>query len=160
MVELIKSACPHDCPSACALEVERLSPNQIGRIRGAKDFDYTAGLVCAKVGRYAERVHHPYRLRHPLKRVGAKGAGEFVEVSWDDALDEVASAFTRAAQRHGSEARHESPPQTGGAELVLEPEPPFVARSVLRQGVATGERLERSSRVDEVVDGLVVSWRI
>ena len=104
MVELIKSACPHDCPSACALEVERLSPHRIGRIRGAKDFDYTAGIVCAKVGRYAERAHHPERLRRPLKRVGEKGAGEFAEVSWDDALDDVANAFARAAQRHGSEA--------------------------------------------------------
>ena len=104
MVELIKSACPHDCPSACALEVERLSPHRIGRIRGAKDFDYTAGIVCAKVGRYAERAHHPERLRRPLKRAGEKGAGEFAEVSWDDALDEVANAFARAAQRHGSES--------------------------------------------------------
>ncbi len=104
MAEMIKSACPHDCPSACVLEVERLSPQRIGRIRGAKDFDYTAGIVCAKVGRYAERVHHPERLRHPLKRVGAKGAGDFVPVRWEDALDEVANAFVRAAQQAGSEA--------------------------------------------------------
>ncbi|ETX06985.1 molybdopterin oxidoreductase family protein [Candidatus Entotheonella palauensis] len=104
MAEWIKSACPHDCPSACALEVERLSPHRIGRVRGAKQFDYTAGIVCAKVGRYAERIHHPERLRHPLKRVGEKGAGDFTAVSWDDALDEVANAFIRAAQHNGSEA--------------------------------------------------------
>ena len=103
MAELMKSACPHDCPSACVLEVERLSPSQIGRVRGASDFDYTAGIICAKVGRYAERVHHPERLRHPLKRVGEKGRGEFAEINWDDALDEVANAFMQATQRYGSE---------------------------------------------------------
>ena len=34
---------------------------------------YTDGVICAKVARYAERVHHPERLLKPLQRVGAKG---------------------------------------------------------------------------------------
>ncbi|MGH8721329.1 MAG: hypothetical protein ACREU4_05060, partial [Burkholderiales bacterium] len=50
----LPSACPHDCPSTCALEVERLSPGRIGKVRGAKDNSYTAGVICAKVARYAE----------------------------------------------------------------------------------------------------------
>ena len=53
------SACPHDCPSTCALEVEVLDERTIGRVRGAPDNSYTAGVICAKVARYAERVHHP-----------------------------------------------------------------------------------------------------
>jgi anaerobic selenocysteine-containing dehydrogenase len=56
------SVCPHDCPSQCALEVEVLDAHTIGRVRGAKDNSYTAGVICEKVGRYAERVHHPDRL--------------------------------------------------------------------------------------------------
>ena len=71
------SACPHDCPSTCALEVELLDERTIGRVRGSKDNDYTAGVVCAKVARYAEREHHAERLMHPLRRVGAKGSGKF-----------------------------------------------------------------------------------
>ena len=98
------SACPHDCPSTCALEVELIDERTIGRVRGAKDNDYTAGVICAKVARYAEREHHPDRLTHPLRRVGAKGAGEFRPISWDDALDLVAEKFLagRAAPRRGS----------------------------------------------------------
>ena len=61
-------------------------------------------MICAKVARYAERVHHPDRLTRPLRRTGAKGSGEFAPVSWDDALDIVAEAFMRAEQAHGSEA--------------------------------------------------------
>lgn len=103
--ERIPSTCPHDCPSACALEVERLDAHTIGRVYGAKDNPYTAGTLCAKVGRYAERVHHPDRLTTPLRRVGAKGdADAFEPLSWDDALDEVAGQFTRAVQAHGPEA--------------------------------------------------------
>jgi anaerobic selenocysteine-containing dehydrogenase len=103
-VEWRRSTCPHDCPSACSLEVERLASGRIGRVRGDEEQDYTAGVVCAKVARYAERIHHPDRLTRPLVRIGAKGEGRFMPVSWDEALDRVADAFKAAAARHGSEA--------------------------------------------------------
>ena len=98
------SACPHDCPSTCALEVEVLDQYRIGKIRGARENSYTSGVVCAKVARYAERTHHPDRLTHPMRRIGEKGSADFEPITWDDALDEVANAFLKASQRHGSEA--------------------------------------------------------
>src|SRR4051812_39286696 len=98
------SACPHDCPSTCALEVEILDARTVGRFRGAPDNAYTAGVVCAKVARYAERVHHPARLLTPLRRKGERGAGEWQAISWDDALDLVAEKFLAAETRYGAEA--------------------------------------------------------
>jgi anaerobic selenocysteine-containing dehydrogenase len=98
------SACPHDCPSTCALEIELEGPDRIGRVYGAKANTYTDGVICAKVARYAERVHHPDRLTHPLRRVGAKGSGEWQQISWDDALDITAEAFLKAESQHGPEA--------------------------------------------------------
>ncbi|MBO0752573.1 MAG: molybdopterin-dependent oxidoreductase, partial [Bradyrhizobiaceae bacterium] len=103
-VRVAGSACPHDCPSTCALEVEVLDARTIGRVRGAADNTYTCGVICAKVARYAERVHHKDRLTTPLRRKGAKGSGEFVPVSWDDALDIAAEALLRAERRHGAES--------------------------------------------------------
>jgi anaerobic selenocysteine-containing dehydrogenase len=102
------SVCPHDCPSVCALEIEQIREHpgdrgRLGKVRGSERNSYTAGVICAKVGRYAERFHHPDRLSQPLRRVGAKGSGTVVPVSWDDALDEVAEAFLRATQKHGPE---------------------------------------------------------
>ncbi|MEQ8695536.1 MAG: molybdopterin-dependent oxidoreductase, partial [Bauldia litoralis] len=104
--QILPSACPHDCPSTCALEVERIDGRTIGRIHGARGNDYTMGVVCAKVARYAERVHSPDRLTTPLRRVGDKGVGRaaFEPVGWDDALDIVADAFRAAADRYGPEA--------------------------------------------------------
>ncbi len=90
------SVCPHDCPSACALEVELLDDRTIGRVRGAKENSYTLGVICEKVGRYAERIHHPDRLLYPLKRKGPKGSGEFTRISWDDAMAETAEAMLAA----------------------------------------------------------------
>ncbi len=98
------SACPHDCPSTCALEVEVLDARTIGRVRGAADNLYTSGVICEKVARYAERIHHPDRLLAPLRRTGPKGSGQFAPIGWDDALDIVAEQFIRAEQAHGSEA--------------------------------------------------------
>ena len=99
-----KSACPHDCPSACSLEVEVLDGRRIGRVRGARDNTYTAGVVCAKVARYAERVEHPDRLTRPMRRTGPKGSGQFAPISWDDALDTIAEEFKRAEESWGNEA--------------------------------------------------------
>jgi anaerobic selenocysteine-containing dehydrogenase len=102
-VEIVHSVCPHDCPSTCALEVERLDTRTIGRVRGAEGNTYTAGVICAKVARYAERVHHPDRLGQPLMRVGPKGSGHFKQISWDEALDRTAEALLAAERKHGSE---------------------------------------------------------
>jgi anaerobic selenocysteine-containing dehydrogenase len=106
------SACPHDCPSTCALGVEVLDAHTIGRVHGSKENDYTAGVVCAKVARYAERIHNPNRLVQPLVRKGKKVPGEgrdwrdrgaWQPIGWDEALDIVADRFREAEARYGSE---------------------------------------------------------
>ena len=97
------SACPHDCPSTCALEVTHDEKN-IYKVKGASKNTYTSGVVCAKVSRYAERTHHPDRLTKPLMRVGKKGSNDFKEIEWEQALDIVAENFISTAQKHGTES--------------------------------------------------------
>jgi len=101
--KLVPSVCPHDCPSACALDVELDEQGRVGRIRGAQQ-PYTAGVICAKVSRYAETVYSPHRIQEPLLRDGSKGEGKFRPVSWDQALDIIADRFKDIAQAHGKEA--------------------------------------------------------
>lgn len=103
-IDTVTSACPHDCPSTCALEVERIDDFTIGRVRGAKANTYTDGVICSKVARYAERAHHPDRLMRPLRRTGDKGSADFEAIGWDDALDIVAERFLRAEQSLGPES--------------------------------------------------------
>jgi anaerobic selenocysteine-containing dehydrogenase len=102
-IKVAHSACPHDCPSTCALEVEVIDGQRIGRIHGAKENAYTAGVICAKVARYSERIHHPDRLLKPLIRAGAKGDKQWKEASWEAALDLVAEKFLKAEEKYGSE---------------------------------------------------------
>jgi anaerobic selenocysteine-containing dehydrogenase len=101
---VVRGACPHDCPDTCATEVTVRGGRAI-RIAGAREHPVTAGFLCAKVNRYLERTYHPERLQHPMRRVGAKGSGRFERVSWDEALDDIASRLGAiAASSDGPQA--------------------------------------------------------
>ena len=99
-----RSVCPHDCPSTCALDVELIDARTIGRVHGAKDDPYTAGVICEKVARYAERIHHPDRLTHPMRRVGKKGEGRWQQIGWDEAFDEIVARWSAIERDFGPEA--------------------------------------------------------
>jgi anaerobic selenocysteine-containing dehydrogenase len=55
------------------------------------------------VNRYLERVYHPERLLYPLRRVGAKGSGQFARISWDEALTEITERWQDIIDRYGAE---------------------------------------------------------
>jgi anaerobic selenocysteine-containing dehydrogenase len=62
------------------------------------------GIVCTRGVHSREIVYSPDRLKHPLKRVGAKGAGRFTRIGWDQALDEIAQRLKEIKARHGPQA--------------------------------------------------------
>lgn len=98
------SVCPLDCPDTCSLSVTVAGGRVVG-VRGSKVNPITHGAVCAKVANYyPEFVHGPNRLRHPLKRVGAKGAGQFAPISWDEALDTIHRHVGDIIDRYGPQA--------------------------------------------------------
>ncbi len=74
------------------------------RLRGNPDHPVTRGFLCAKVARYLEREYSPSRLLYPQRRAGAKGEGRFTRISWDEALDEIASRLSAIAREHGPES--------------------------------------------------------
>lgn len=98
------SVCPLDCPDTCSLSVTVVD-GQVLAVRGSKVNPITHGAVCAKVANhYPEFVHGPNRLRHPLKRVGPKGAGKFERISWEEALDTIHRSVSRIIDRYGPQA--------------------------------------------------------
>src|SRR2546427_7595893 len=97
------SVCPHDCPSACSL-VLTVEDGRLTGVTGNPDHPFTQGVICGKVREYAERVHSPLRVLTPLRRVGAKGRGEFVPISWDEAIDEIGRRWHDILGADGAEA--------------------------------------------------------
>jgi anaerobic selenocysteine-containing dehydrogenase len=100
---VLRTVCAHDCPDACAVLVT-VEAGQVVRTVGDPQHPFTRGFLCGKVNRYAERVHSPERLLTPLRRVGAKGEGQFAPITWDEALDEIVSRWQAIMARYGSEA--------------------------------------------------------
>ncbi len=94
----VRGACPHDCPDTCAL-VTTVKDGIAIEVRGNLAHPMTAGVLCTKVSRYAERTHHPERVVKPLRRTGPKGAGQFEPVGWDEALSEIAARLGAIAAR-------------------------------------------------------------
>ncbi|MGB6333995.1 MAG: molybdopterin-dependent oxidoreductase, partial [Thermoanaerobaculia bacterium] len=101
--EIHRTTCVLDCPDACALEVE-VREGRIERIGGSQDHPDTNGFICGKVAGFADRVYHPERLLHPLRRVGAKGERRFERISWDDAITETCDRLGEIRDRWSGEA--------------------------------------------------------
>ena len=95
---IVRAACPHDCPDTCALLVT-VEDGRATKVAGDPDHPGTQGVLCTKVSRYTDRTYHPDRLLTPMKRVGPKGEGKFVPISWDEALDTVATRLSAIAGR-------------------------------------------------------------
>jgi anaerobic selenocysteine-containing dehydrogenase len=100
---VIPTTCPMDCPDTCALDVT-VRDGRIERIAAGHDHPVTAGFICTKVARFAQRVYHPERLTTPLRRVGPKGAGEFEPIDWEEAIAEITDRFRGIKQKSGGEA--------------------------------------------------------
>lgn len=97
------SVCSHNCPDSCGVKVG-VEDGRIVSITGDAEHPITQGFLCGKVNRYAERVYSPNRVLTPLRRAGAKGEGKFTPISWDDALDEIATRLKSIVAEHGGEA--------------------------------------------------------
>ena len=95
----VLGACPHDCPDTCSL-LTTVKDGVATRVQGNPAHPLTGGVLCAKVSKYPERTYHPDRLLHPMKRVGPKGSGRFEQVSWDEALRDIAQRLSAIAARH------------------------------------------------------------
>src|SRR4051812_29616290 len=98
------SVCTFDCPDTCSLTVT-VDDGRITKVRGSDAMPFTAGVICTKVARdMTAFVHGPQRLLHPLRRVGVKGLGQFEQISWQAALDEIHHRVGEVIDRWGPEA--------------------------------------------------------
>ena len=106
MKRVVHAACPHDCPDACSVLIT-VEDGRATRIQGNPDHPVTRGFLCGKVAKYLDRVYSPQRLLRPMRRIapkGQRGVDAFVPISWDEALDAIASKFKAVAAEFGPEA--------------------------------------------------------
>ena len=100
---ITRSVCPLDCPDTCALQLT-IEDGRLVKLEGQKEHPITRGFACVKMAHYPTRQHHPDRLQTPLRRVGKKGQGQFEPISWDEALDEIATRLRAVLEQFGPDA--------------------------------------------------------
>ncbi|BBY73526.1 hypothetical protein MPRF_04250 [Mycolicibacterium parafortuitum] len=100
---IVRGACPHDCPDTCAM-LYHVEDGKLVDVQGDPDHPMTRGGLCVKVKNFHEHHYQPDRLLYPMRRVGAKGAGEFERITWDEALAEIKSRWTEIIGEYGSQA--------------------------------------------------------
>jgi anaerobic selenocysteine-containing dehydrogenase len=102
-LKIVRAACPHDCPDTCAMLVT-VQGGKAVRVAGDPGHPVTQGFLCSKVSRYIERTYHEDRLLYPMRRAGPRCSGKWQRISWDEALDEIASRFKSIVAEDGSQA--------------------------------------------------------
>ena len=105
MTQIVRTNCPRDCYDGCGIVVT-LKEGKQPRVAGDPEHPISRGALCAKCGvAYNGVFQDPQaRLTSPLRRTGAKGAGEFEAITWDDALTEIAARFNGIIDERGAGA--------------------------------------------------------
>jgi anaerobic dimethyl sulfoxide reductase subunit A len=103
---VVTSTCGHNCGGRCVVNAH-VRDGHIVKISTdpRKWTPETAPLhACVRGFGQLERVNHPDRLRHPLRRTGPRGSGRFERIGWEEALDEVARQLRRVRETYGPAA--------------------------------------------------------
>lgn len=116
----VRSVC-QACHSECGVLVT-VKGGRVVRIQGDSDHPGSKGYVCVKGRAEVDRLYHPDRLLHPLKRVGERGEGNWRQITWDEALDGIASGLTAVKDEYGPlsiSAMRGTGPRAGGCASIL-----------------------------------------
>lgn len=103
-IEIRKSICTIcDPQTQCGLDLY-VKDGEIIKVEGSREHPYNQGHLCSKGLAMRQYIYNDERLRTPLKRTGPKGSGQFVPISWDEALDTISEKFLKAKADYGAES--------------------------------------------------------
>lgn len=98
----IKSIC-RMCHGGCGALIH-VKDGKAVKVEGDPSHPVSRGYMCAKGLASLQLAYHPSRLRHPLRKVGRRGEGKWLRVSWEEALEDIAHRLLEVKERYGAEA--------------------------------------------------------
>lgn len=105
--KVVWGACSVNCGSRCALRLH-VKDNEVTWVEtdntGNDEYGNHQVRACLRGRSIRRRINHPDRLNYPMKRVGKRGEGKFERISWDEALDTIASSLKKTVEQYGNEA--------------------------------------------------------
>lgn len=120
MDRTVRSVC-QACHCECGVLVNVEDEEVVG-IEGDPDHPMNRGFICVKGRAEKERLYHPDRLKHPLKRLGKRGEGRWQRVTWEEALEGIVEGLTAVRDRWGAEsiaAMHGTGPRASLSSVLL-----------------------------------------
>lgn len=90
------------CYAQCGISVQ-VKDGEVVKAEGDKQNPIVKGNVCVKAAALVDFHYHPERINYPLKRVGPRGAGQWQRISWDQAVDEIATRLGSLRDQYGPE---------------------------------------------------------
>lgn len=99
---LVKSTCEL-CYQGCGVLIH-MDGNRPVKVAGDPNDPVSRGAICIKGISSLEYLDNPQRLKHPLRRTGARGEGKWQQISWDEAFDEIASKLAGFKTKYGPES--------------------------------------------------------
>src|ERR1700734_3655527 len=91
------------------------------KLEGNPQHPINRGKLCARGQAGLQVLYHPDRITHPIKRTGARGSGEFQEITWEDALKELGSHLTALQTSNATNAlAFLARPQQGQRRALIE----------------------------------------
>lgn len=102
-IVLKRTVCPYDCPTTCGFFAE-VEDNKVVGIRPDPNDPASGGLICRKMRHYERSINSEKRILTPLIRNGKKGSGEFLPISWDEAVRLISDRWKAVIAEDGPEA--------------------------------------------------------
>ncbi|MFC1868818.1 molybdopterin-dependent oxidoreductase [Thermodesulfobacteriota bacterium] len=98
----MKSVCA-PCHSNCGV-LAHIKDGRVIKIEGDPTHPENEGSMCVRGLSFTQMLYHPDRIKYPMKRIGEKGEGKWQRISWDEALDTIASKMGEAKEKYGPES--------------------------------------------------------
>ena len=84
-----------ECGANCGIRVRKID-GRLVKVEGDPEDPASRGGICARGQALPQAMYHPDRIQGPLVREGERGSGQWKKVSWDEALDRIASELSRS----------------------------------------------------------------
>jgi len=115
--KLVRTVCHTGCGMGCAL-LAHVKDGVLTKIEPADFPEPKYRHICARGLASMKLVYHPDRLKYPLKRVGERGEGKWQRISWDEALETIATRLKETRERYGSRSLMWATSGTGGLDMA------------------------------------------
>ena len=99
----VKTVCHRDCPDSCFVDVI-VEEDRIISTRGSTENPVTEGFLCPRGMGDPKRVYSKDRVLYPYMKTDGKTRGSFKQVSWDEAMQQVAKKLREVIGQHGNES--------------------------------------------------------